>query len=347
MRAVVAALGLALLPLMASAQTLKPGVAAPKIEVQAWTKGEAITEFKKDHTYVVEFWATWCGPCRTSIPHLSKLQKQYGDKVTIIGVSVWERGDDIVGLVKNFQMNSGLEMDYTVAVDTAGGTMAKTWMEAANQRGIPAAFIVKNGVVQWIGHPMGMDEPLKQVVDGSFDLQASVKQFEAEMEAERKQEEVMAAVNAATAKAATDWQGALVDLGKIEAGPDLVPMVSSRRLMIIQQYSEENFMAAFEAELAKADNTNTVFSFLSGAANRRGGALDSTIAAAQKAVETYEKEDRAIAAYYGAVALNSKQKTQEAIAMLDKGLKALGARTEDNGPLMDALTNLRKQLAGG
>ena len=106
-------------------------------------------------------------------------------------------------------------------------------------------------------------------------------------------------------------------------------------------------MAAFEAELAKADNTNTVFSFLSGAANRRGGALDSTIAAAQKAVETYEKEDRAIAAYYGAVALNSKQKTQEAIAMLDKGLKALGARTEDNGPLMDALTNLRKQLAGG
>jgi len=45
--------------------------------------------FDKDKTYVVEFWATWCGPCKATIPHLTKLQKEHPD-VTFIGVSVFE-----------------------------------------------------------------------------------------------------------------------------------------------------------------------------------------------------------------------------------------------------------------
>ncbi len=42
--------------------------------------------------HVVEFWATWCGPCLVSMPHLSELKQEYGDQVTIIGITNEDEG---------------------------------------------------------------------------------------------------------------------------------------------------------------------------------------------------------------------------------------------------------------
>jgi thiol-disulfide isomerase/thioredoxin len=68
---------------------------------------------KGKQTYVVEFWATWCGPCRVSIPHLTELQKKFKTQgVTFIGVS-----DETEDKVKPFVDKMGDKMDYTVAVD--------------------------------------------------------------------------------------------------------------------------------------------------------------------------------------------------------------------------------------
>src|ERR1051325_1895884 len=66
---------------------LTAGDKAPPLTIEKWVKGEPITGFEKGRVYVVEFWATWCGPCVASMPHLSELQKEYGDRVTIIGVT--------------------------------------------------------------------------------------------------------------------------------------------------------------------------------------------------------------------------------------------------------------------
>ena len=69
-------------------KVLTIGDAAPAIDVAHWVKGEEVTKFEKDQIYVVEFWATWCGPCRSGMPHLSELQEKHAeDGVTIIGVS--------------------------------------------------------------------------------------------------------------------------------------------------------------------------------------------------------------------------------------------------------------------
>ncbi len=62
-------------PQSASAQTLGLGDPAPALAVKEFVKGAPVTAFQKGNVYVVEFWATWCGPCRTSIPHLTELQK--------------------------------------------------------------------------------------------------------------------------------------------------------------------------------------------------------------------------------------------------------------------------------
>ena len=67
------------------AAELKVGDKAPAVEVKEWIQGETTVGAGKP--YVVEFWATWCGPCRQSIPHLNDLYKKYkGKGLSIIGV---------------------------------------------------------------------------------------------------------------------------------------------------------------------------------------------------------------------------------------------------------------------
>jgi thiol-disulfide isomerase/thioredoxin len=161
------------------------GDSAPKIEVKEFVKGEPVAKFEKGKTYVVEFWATWCGPCRVSIPHLTDLQKKHKD-VTFIGVSVFERKPEDV---KPFVEKMAEKMDYRVALDMvdAGGAkgsegfMAQKWMKAANQDGIPTAFIVNgDGKIAWIGHPIQMDKPLADIVAGKWDLAVAAADFKKE-----------------------------------------------------------------------------------------------------------------------------------------------------------------------
>jgi thiol-disulfide isomerase/thioredoxin len=52
---------------------------------------------------LIDFWASWCAPCRASFPALSKLRGQYGDDVAIIGVSIDEKASDYVQFIRRFK----------------------------------------------------------------------------------------------------------------------------------------------------------------------------------------------------------------------------------------------------
>jgi thiol-disulfide isomerase/thioredoxin len=149
------------------AGSLAVGSSAPAINVGKWLKGKPIEKLDTQAVYVIEFWATWCPPCRRSIPHLTEIAKKYEGKVEVVGVSVYEHeASEAARLSKvgDFVKSMGEKMDYHVAVDNSQTFMAKEWMEAANQEGIPAAFIVKGGKIVWIGHPMqGLDEELAKL----------------------------------------------------------------------------------------------------------------------------------------------------------------------------------------
>ena len=165
--------------------TLKVGDAAPKLYASKWLNGDEVKDFEKGKVYIIECWATWCGPCRAAIPHVSELNTKFKDKgVVFIGMNVWERN---VPGVEPFVKQMGAKMNYRVALDVVGeniDTMGKTasaWLAAAGQTGIPCSFVVnKEGKVAWIGHPMGMEKIVEQVVAGTFDIKK-----QAEMDAKR------------------------------------------------------------------------------------------------------------------------------------------------------------------
>lgn len=150
--------------------TLTVGDAAPPLSLAKTVKGMEPKAEDRSKTYVVEFWATWCPPCRTSIPHLTELQKKH-PKIPFIGVTDEEEKD-----VEPFVKDMGAKMDYIVALDKERSTNT-AWMQAAGEEGIPAAFVVVEGKVAFIGHPMNpeFEETLKQVSAGKFDMAAAVK----------------------------------------------------------------------------------------------------------------------------------------------------------------------------
>jgi thiol-disulfide isomerase/thioredoxin len=162
---------------VAAEGALVVGDPAPQLEVKEFIKGDEVKKFDKGKVYVVEFWGTWCKPCVKCIPHLTELQKKYKD-VTFIGVSAEDPQT-----VKKFVKDMGDKMDYRVALD-ANGKVCQSWRDAANKYdSIPRAFIVDGeGRVAWIGHPMRMEDPLKEIVAGKWDLEAAAKAFKASVE---------------------------------------------------------------------------------------------------------------------------------------------------------------------
>lgn len=184
------------------AKKLVVGDKAPDIDIQYWVKGvemdprgnfTPVTSFKKGNVYVLEFWATWCGPCIASMPHMSEMQEKYKDyNVQFIGVS-----DETLPKVTNFLFQTNKQdgkmnndrARYTLTTDP-DGSVKNDFFRAAGQTGIPCAFIIgKEGHVEWIGHPMRMDEPLDKVVRDTWDRDAYASEFAAAEMAKKKQRE--------------------------------------------------------------------------------------------------------------------------------------------------------------
>lgn len=179
----------------ASASSFGVGQAAPALRVEKFIKGDPVSEFKKGHVYIVEMWATWCGPCIRMFPHLSELQEKHKDQITIIGVNVWEdRGEEysekILKKVTDF-VNGRDTMRYTVAYDGGSKNFVKNWAEPAMVMGIPHAFVVnQDGIIAWSGHPAELDDVLPKVLDKTWDIGAAKAAYETEMAASRKQAEM-------------------------------------------------------------------------------------------------------------------------------------------------------------
>ncbi|MEY4272439.1 MAG: hypothetical protein RL250_1305 [Verrucomicrobiota bacterium] len=201
------ALALLLLTSLSALAGLKPGDPVPATRPESMLQGEAIKDFKPGEVYVFECWATWCGPCVASIPHLNDLHQKMGPKgVVITGVNVWESEKDpaAVERVRAFVKSQGAKMSYRVAL--GGQAFVQDWLQRNGVNGIPHAFIVKEGKLVWQGHPMEMsEEMLGDIITGTYVPKAAKPEPAADPEQARNEAKLQALAEAMMRR---DWAAA-------------------------------------------------------------------------------------------------------------------------------------------
>lgn len=193
------------------APALRAGMPAPEFKVEKFLRGTPFTSLEKGKVYVIEFWATWCGPCIVTMPHLSELQHEFGPKgVTICGVNIWEEPEyteATLGKAAKFVDARPDAMAYTVAFDGAAKHMDGAWMQAAGRKGIPSAFVVdREGNIAWIGHPRDLDMVLDGVTRGDWSVSDGPAQIKA---ARAAFEQAGAAYSTSLDAGDAAWKGAM------------------------------------------------------------------------------------------------------------------------------------------
>lgn len=111
---------------------------APEIVVEKWLTDKPETNGK---FVLIDFWATWCGPCRKAIPELNEFHHKFKDKLAVIGIS-----DEPKGKVKKMK---NPKIKYYSAIDTK-----ERLKRIYEVQGIPHCVIINpNGIVVWEGWP--------------------------------------------------------------------------------------------------------------------------------------------------------------------------------------------------
>ena len=127
----------------------KRGQAIPGFKVTKWLTP---APDPGQRLVAVDFWATWCGPCKAAIPHMNELNQKYGKDILFVGIS-----DEQESAFNSGMKKSNLKPDsftYSLALDPA--SMLKGFFEV---KGIPhMAIWSPDGVVRWQGHPMTLSE---------------------------------------------------------------------------------------------------------------------------------------------------------------------------------------------
>lgn len=114
------------------ANALEQGKQAPDFELRNLGQSSVKLSNYKGKVVYLDFWASWCGPCKKTFPWMNEMQKKYGkDGFEIVAINLDKKKDDADKFL------AGTPAEFTVLLDPAGGT-AKTF----ELQGMPSSFII-------------------------------------------------------------------------------------------------------------------------------------------------------------------------------------------------------------
>jgi thiol-disulfide isomerase/thioredoxin len=117
-----------------TAHAVENGQAAPEFDLPGHQGSVKLSAFKGKTVYL-DFWASWCGPCRQSFPWMNEMQSRYGSKgLRVIGVNVDQKTDDAKTFLKDTPANFDIVFD-------ANGSTPRSYAV----RGMPTSMLIGPG----------------------------------------------------------------------------------------------------------------------------------------------------------------------------------------------------------
>lgn len=92
----------------------------------------------KNKIIILNFWSSWCEPCKEEVNELNKIYEYSGDSIVLIGINIWDKRESALDFVKNYNVkflnlyakNISISVDYGV-------------------RGVPETIVIKDGYIKF------------------------------------------------------------------------------------------------------------------------------------------------------------------------------------------------------